>query len=130
MNGPLIAATYLTALENEDVDTVLALFRPGALVHSPLYGSMPARQFYPSLFTDTRRARLHLYGVAEGDHLTAIWFRFDWTLPSGQPAGFDCVDMLTLDDDALIRELHIIYDTITVRPAFERETGQSWRPAP
>jgi hypothetical protein len=36
--------------------------------------------------------------------------------------------MLTLDDDGLIGELHIIYDTIAVRPAFERETGHSWRP--
>jgi ketosteroid isomerase-like protein len=128
MTGAEIATAYLNALENEDVAAVLALFQPEAIVHSPLYGPVPARRFYPALFTDTGRARLHLYGVAEGDHLAAIWFRFDWTLPSGQSAGFDCVDMLTLDHDGLISELHIIYDTITVRPAFERETGHSWRP--
>jgi ketosteroid isomerase-like protein len=128
MTGALIATAYLNALENEDVAAVLALFQPEAIVHSPLYGRVPARQFYPALFTDTGRARLHLYGVAEGDHLAAIWFRFDWTLRSGRSAGFDCVDMLTLDRDGLISALHIIYDTVTVRPAFERETGHSWRP--
>jgi hypothetical protein len=127
MTGTLIATAYLNALENEDVAAVLALFKPEAIVHSPLYGPVPARQFYPALFTDTGRTRLHLYGVADGDHLAAIWFRFDWTLPSGRSAGFDCVDMLTLDGDGLIKELHIIYDTITVRPLFERETGHSWR---
>lgn len=130
MTGARIAAAYLDALENEDVAAILALFRPEAIVHSPLYGPVPAERFYPALFTDTGRARLHLYGVAEGDHLAAIWFRFDWTLRSGQSAGFDCVDMLTLDHDGLISELHIIYDTVTVRPAFERETGRSWRQSP
>jgi ketosteroid isomerase-like protein len=128
VTGAPIATAYLAALENEDVAAVLALFRPEAIVHSPLYGPVPARRFYPALFTDTGRARLHLHGVADGDHLTAIWFRFDWTLPSGRSAGFDCVDMLKLDRDGLISELHIIYDTIAVRPMFERETGRSWRP--
>jgi hypothetical protein len=128
MTGAQIATAYLNALENEDAAAVLALFQPEAIVHSPLYGPVPATRFYPALFTDTGRARLHLYGVAEGEHLAAIWFHFDWTLPSGQSAGFDCVDMLTLDHDGLISELHIIYDTIAVRPVFEQETGRSWRP--
>jgi len=29
----------------------------------------------------------------------------------------------------LITALHIFYDTAATRPAFERETGSSWRPA-
>ena len=127
MTSALIAAAYLKALQDNDVAAILALFEPEAIVHSPLYGPVPARRFYPGLFTDTSGTRLHLYGVAEGDHLAAIWFRFDWTLRSGQSAGFDCVDILTLDNDDLISELNIIYDTVTVRPIFERETGFSWR---
>ena len=61
--------------------------------------------------------------------LVSIWFRFDWTLPSGSPADFECVDMLELDEDGLITALHIFYDTAGNRQAFERETGGSWRPA-
>jgi hypothetical protein len=37
--------------------------------------------------------------------------------------------MLELDEDDRITALHIFYDTATNRPAFERETGSSWRPA-
>jgi len=37
----------------------------------------------------------------------------------------------TLAPDGKIQELHIIYDTVDVRPAFEAEVGRtSWRVSP
>ncbi|MEU6411101.1 nuclear transport factor 2 family protein [Microbispora sp. NPDC046933] len=130
-----LARTYLDGLTRGDLTAVLALYRPGATVHSPLYGPIPATDFYPALFADTGRAKLDLLGVAEGartdgGRLVTIWFQFDWTLPSGQPADFECVDVLELADDGRIAALHIIYDTVTARPAFEAEKGEgsSWRP--
>jgi ketosteroid isomerase-like protein len=128
MTSHELAAAYLGALERGDLAALLALFRPGAVVHSPLYGPAPAAEFYPRLLTDTGQAKLHLHGVTQGEHLVGIWFRFDWTLPSGTDAGFECVDILKLDDQGLIAALHIFYDTAPTRPAFERETGGSWRP--
>jgi hypothetical protein len=130
-----LADTYLDALSRSDLSAVLAIFRPGATVHSPLYGPIPAAKFYPELFADTGRAKLNLLGVAEGAKtdggpLITVWFQFDWRLPSGQPADFECVDVLELADDGRIDTLHIIYDTVTARPAFEAEKGEgsSWRP--
>ena len=49
---------YLAALEVGDAERVLALFAPDGAVHSPLYGSVPARQFYPTLFADTAQSKL------------------------------------------------------------------------
>jgi hypothetical protein len=38
------------------------------------------------------------------------------------------VDVLELAADERIAALHIVYDTASVRPSFERETGTpSWR---
>lgn len=128
MRAQALAAAYLAALERGDVQAVLALFRPGAMVHSPLYGPVSAGEFYPRLLADTGRSELKLRGVTEGERLVGIWFRFDWTLSSGAATGFECVDMLELDDQGLITALHIFYDTAATRPAFERETGGSWRP--
>jgi ketosteroid isomerase-like protein len=128
MTARTLAATYLAALERGDLEGVLALFHPEGIVHSPLYGPSPAAEFYPRLLTDTGRSELHLRGVTQGERLVGVWFRFDWTLPSGTPAGFECVDMLELDDESLITNLRIFYDTVTTRTAFERETGGSWRP--
>ena len=128
-----LVSAYLAGLERADTQAVLALFAPGAVVYSPLYGPKPATEFYPELFADTGRAQLTLRGVMEGrtpdgSALISFWFHFDWRLPSGAAAPFDVVDLAELADDGRIAALHIVYDTVDVRPVFERETGTSWRP--
>jgi ketosteroid isomerase-like protein len=135
MDAAEIVASYLTALEHADLDGLLKLFTPDAVVHSPLYGPMPAAEFYPALFADTGESHLTLKGTMEGRsegnaRLLAFWFRFDWRLPSGRQAPFEVVDLAELSDDGHISSLRIIYDTVDVRPAFEAETANSWRPAP
>jgi hypothetical protein len=45
----------------------LALLAPDGIAHLPLYGSLPARQFYPRLFADTAEARLALRRVFRDD---------------------------------------------------------------
>jgi hypothetical protein len=87
------------------------------------------------LFADTGEANLTLRSVMSGADATgqatvSFWFHFDWRLLSGEAAPFDVVDVATLDADGLIKDLHIIYDTVDVRPAFEAEVGRSsWRRA-
>lgn len=129
-----LADAYLAALEAADHARVLALFAGDAIVHSPLYGPVPAAEFYPALFRDTARASLTLHGVTSGTSpagapLVGLWFHFAWRLGDGRDAPFDVVNMLELDPDGLITSLHIIYDTVEVRPAFEASIGHpSWRP--
>lgn len=135
MTPEQIAKTYLGALERSDLPTILALYADDGIVHSPLYGPRPAVDFYTALFKDTGRAKIALKGVAEGRQvdgrpLVTLWFQFNWTLPSGQPANFECVDVLEVNHDRRIAALHIIYDTVTARPAYEaiHGEGSSWRP--
>ncbi|MGW1077613.1 nuclear transport factor 2 family protein [Streptomyces sp. NPDC002537] len=127
-----LVSAYLAALERADADAVLKLFTSDAVVHSPLYGPRPAAEFYPVLFADTGRSRLTLLGTMDGSSqqgapLVSFWFHFDWRLPSGAAAPFTVVDIAELADDGRIAALHIVYDTVEVRPAFEAETGTSWR---
>lgn len=124
---PIVAA-YLRAVEEGDVAGMLALFADGAIVHSPLYGTLPAEEFYPALFADTGSASLTLLGTmrgtsVEGRALLSFLFHFDWVLPNGTRAPFDVVDVAELDDDGLISSIRIVYDTVDVRPAFEADTG-------
>ncbi len=125
---PLVTA-YLRAVEAGDVAGMLALFADGAIVHSPLYGTLPATEFYPALFSDTGSAELTLLGTmrgtsVEGRALLSFLFHFDWVLPNGTAAPFDVVDVAEIDDDGLISSIRIIYDTVDVRPAFEADTGR------
>ena len=112
---------------------MVSLFAEDGVVHSPLYGARPARDFYPALFDDTSQANLTLKSVMSGTDRTgrttvSFWFHFDWRLPSGAAAPFDVVDVATLGSDGKILELHVVYDTVDVRPAFEAEFARpSWR---
>jgi len=126
MDADALASTYLAALETLDVDLVVGLFSPDGTVHSPLYGPQPAAEFYPKLFADTSGAHLSLRAVMQGTSLSgaatiSFWFHFDWRLPSGAAAPFDVVDVAELNQDGQITDLHIIYDTVDVRPSFEAE---------
>ena len=125
---PIVAA-YLRALGDADVEGMLALFADGAVVHSPLYGDLPATEFYPTLFADTASATLTLLGTmrgtsVEGKALLSFLFHFDWRLPGGTAAPFDVVDIAEIDDDGLIADIRIVYDTVKVRGAFEADTGK------
>lgn len=128
-----LVAAYLRALSTADVELVVGLFADDGVVHSPLYGPLPARDFYPRLFADTSQATLTLTSAMSGTDTSgrttvSFWFHFDWRLPSGAAAPFDVVDVAVLRPDGAIGELHIIYDTVDVRPAFEDEVGRSsWR---
>ena len=131
-----LVATYLRALGDSDLDLMLSLFTPDAVVNSPLYGPLPAVQFFPGLFADTSRATLTLRATMtgtdiDGGSVVSFWFHFDWRLPSGAAAPFEVCDVVRLADDGRIRELNIIYDTVDVRPAFEADVGRpSWRQEP
>ena len=129
-----LVATYLRALTDADAELAVSLFTADGSVHSPLYGTRPAADFYPELFADTSQANLTLKAVMTGTDQTgattvSFWFHFDWRLPSGAAAPFDVVDVATLASDGKIKDLHLIYDTVDVRPAFEADVGRSsWRP--
>ena len=131
-----LVETYLHALNTADAGLAVSLFRDDGEVHSPLYGPQPAKDFYPLLFADTSQANLTLKSVMTGENArgtttVSFWFHFDWRLPSGVAAPFDVVDIATLDRHGRIQTLHIVYDTVDVRPAFEAEVGHpSWRQAP
>ena len=135
MTPEKIAKTYIDGLERSDLDTIVDLYTKDGIVHSPLYGPLPAAKFYQALFNDTGRAKINLKGVTQGKQtngqpLVTLWFQFNWVLRSGQPAHFECVDVLEINDAGKIISLHIIYDTVLARPAYEAEHGEgsSWRP--
>jgi hypothetical protein len=116
---------YLAALAEGSTERVLALFSPSGQVDSPLYGTLPAAEFYPALFADTGESRLTLRTTMEGTlgglPVVSFWFDFDWTLANGEPAPFTVVDVAELDAEGLITTLHIVYDTAPIRAAFERQ---------
>ena len=110
---------YLRALGTKDADLAISLFAPDGVVDSPLYGLLPAREFYPALFEDTAASVVTLRKLMVSDDFSTIafWFDFDWVLADGSPAPFTVVDVAELRD-GLITALHIVYDTYPLRDAW------------
>ena len=120
-----LVSLYLKGLAGGDTVGILSLFAPDGIVHSPLYGTLPATEFYPKLFADTAESKLTLRttmsGERDGREVISFWFDFDWTLASGEPAPFTVVDVAELDETGLIEHIHIVYDTAPIRAAFDRQ---------
>lgn len=113
---------YLRFLEAADYENLISLFSDKAVVHSPLYGKVPATQFYKDLFKDTAESKLTLINLFTGEkeNTGAVHFQFDWTLSDGTKAPFEVVDVCTFAPDGKIEELKIIYDSAKTRSAFEQ----------
>lgn len=113
---------YLDRLGAGDVPGVLELFALHGVVSSPMQGDIPAREFYPELAATLQRAditALEVFVSTDDPHRAAVWFRYDWTAGSDSPPSFDCIDVITVDQDCLITELRIVYDTHPLRVAWQ-----------
>lgn len=108
---------YLDALSRGDLDQLMALFAPEAIVHSPLYGQQPAHVFYPALLQDSAASNIELLHIfqSHSPQQAAVNFLYHWTLANGDAVTFDCVDIFRFDADGKISELKIIYDASQTR---------------
>jgi ketosteroid isomerase-like protein len=114
--------SYLDALSRGDLDQLLALFAPQAIVHSPLYGQQAARAFYPALLQDSAASHIEPLQIFQSNspQYAAVNFLYHWTLANGEEVTFDCVDIFQFDKAGKITELKIIYDASQTRSALER----------
>jgi SnoaL-like domain len=117
-----ICTRYLAAMNASNLEAVLALFTPEAVVHSPLYGACPAREFFTGLFADTQRSVTTLTRVFDSSQdgaALALQFHYVWTMASGKAFEFEVVDVFELSPDrAQFCKLTIIYDTAHLRGEF------------
>lgn len=122
MNTEELCHHYLSALNDGDLEKVLSLFDPAAVVVSPLYGTVAAAPFYRELFADTNRSvtkLLHIFSASKDDSSIALHFHYTWTLKSGKIVEFECVDVFELAPARdKFTKLTIIYDTAPLRAEF------------
>ena len=124
MNKKEMIRCYLRALESCSSEEVLKYFSPEAVIKSPLNGMVKASEFFPSLFSLTLKAKVHISNIfmsVENANSGAVHFRFDWDFLDGGQAQFDCVDIFELDPKlAKISKMTIVYDSYFIRKAFEK----------
>jgi len=115
----ILCKSYLAALNAGDLEAVLALFTPNAVVYSPLYGKKNARDFYTELFQDTAESEtthINTFLSPDDNSSVALQFKYVWTLDNGEKVEFECVDVFKVcPTSKRFTELKIIYDTYPIR---------------
>jgi hypothetical protein len=117
-----ILEAYLKGLEAGDAEMIINLFSRDGVIHSPLYGSLPAKDFYKDLFDDTTQSIitvLNFFQSTTNSNTAAAHFKYEWTLKNGAKTNFEAVDVFNFDEHGKIKEMTIIYDTAQTRSAFE-----------
>lgn len=112
-----VAQAYIQHLAAANKPALLDLFSKDGIVLSPIYGTLPAKEFFTILGEDTMQSRLTIKGIFE-EAITgqiALYFQYEWTLQHGRQVTFDVVDILTFDATNKVNSLKIIYDTMQAR---------------
>jgi hypothetical protein len=124
MKSDELAEAYVDAMNHADVAGVLTLFAPDGAVHSPLYGTIPATDFYPALFKDTSDAKLSLRasmsGTRAGHDVVSLWLDSEWAFAPGESQPYMSVDVAELDDGGKITQFYVVFDSAALRDAFDR----------
>lgn len=128
MDFQTLVTKYFEGLESGDAQKLLSLFEEDAVVLSPLYGRLPAKQFYSDLFKDTSESRITLLNIFKSfgnEDTCSGHFRYDWTMKDGSVVTFECVDVFKVSPDNKFQQLTIIYDTYgAVRDSFNKLKGK------
>jgi hypothetical protein len=112
MNKTDIIRSYITYLQEGDMEKVIGLFSNENMVSSPVYGVMSAQAFYTKLASDTQESILEIHSILHDNHSDtyALYFNYKWRVSNGELIDFDVVDIIKFDKNSKIKSLKIIYD--------------------
>ena len=116
-----IIKKYFENLSNGDYESLIQLFDSEAVVFSPLYGKLLAREFYKKLIGDSNKdSKVDLITAFVKDNKGAGHFEYAWILKNGKKSFFQGVDLFEFDKKGKIKQIKIIYDTYGTRENFNK----------
>ena len=119
-----LCRSYLIAMENGNLEGLLATFTDEATATSPISGMQPVREFYSYVMRVTSARSMELKAVFTGisdPSRAAIHVVYTRRVGHGEPAAIEVVDVFELNEDcSRFAAVRIIYDTAPVRSDFDR----------
>lgn len=113
-----IVLRYLAGLEQADCVALLNLFSDQALVNSPLFGELFARDFFVKALPTGISAKIQEYEIFQNTSNPSrfsLRFLVCWKLAGVEFPAIRCVDTFEIDDNLHIKELEIVFDTHLLR---------------
>ncbi|MCA8878989.1 MAG: nuclear transport factor 2 family protein [Rhodobacteraceae bacterium] len=122
-----LCRAYAAALERGDLDALLACFTEDAVAHSPIFGTLPAAEFYARVLRITGGRRMSVRTVFAGlsdPPRAAIHVRYTRRIEGRPAATIEGVDLFDLSPGLdRFAAVTIVYDTAPVRPDFDDPAG-------
>ena len=119
-----LCRSYVTHLESGNLEALLANFADDATATSPIFGTLPARDFYTYVLREITDRSIELKTIfvgASDPSRVAIHIAYTRTAKGGRPATLEGVDVFELTGDGnRFAAVTIIYDTAPVRSDFDR----------
>lgn len=113
---------YLAVLGKGELEKALQLFETGAVVVSPLYGTLDAQSYHERFFADTDISRalgrlINVFHAMNDERHIALHFHYTWVRKDGRTIAFECVNVYELTADlGKFTKITSIYDTGPLRP--------------
>lgn len=124
MDSRKIIRDFYHHFEKMDIEGLIPLFAPHAMIESPTLGKKEPRTFYRELFSKTKRFKINIKDIfvnPDKPHRAAAFLDFGWeTKHGGDLMTFDGVVIFEMNPQGKIQHILIIYDAQAAREALRK----------
>lgn len=124
MDARKVIRDFYHYFEKMDIEGLIPLFAPHAMVNSPTLGKKEAPAFYRELFSKAKRFKVVIHDIfvnPDKPNRLAAYTNFSWETKQGEAMTFEgTVVIFELDPQGKIKFIHIIYDAQRARDALRK----------
>lgn len=109
--------------EKMNLEGVLALFDPRAMVHSPTLGKKDAPKFYREMFSKSKQIKVVINDIfinPDQPHRLAAFTNLRWKMKDGEDVNAEVIVIFEINAEGKIQMVHIIYDAQAARDALRK----------
>jgi hypothetical protein len=122
-----LSLQYRRAVQERDIEKILALFEPDAVIVSPLKGVCDPKTYHEWVFGAVKSATvriLNIFQALNGNMSISIHMQYRWLLNNDSVVEFGGVSIFEFSSDRKkIRKISFFYDTSLVRSALLEANG-------
>jgi len=123
MDARKVIRDFYQQFEKMNLEALLPLFAPHAMVESPTLGKKEYQLFYRELFSKTKRIKVVIKDIfvnPDKPQRAAAFVNFNWDTKHGDAMTFEGVVIFEMNPQGKIQLIHIIYDAQLARDALRK----------
>jgi hypothetical protein len=115
-----LSLQYRKAVKERDLEAVLAVFSPDAIIVTPLKGSCDVRTYHEWLFATVERSTvkvINAFQAMNSEICLAVLADYEWLMHDGRVVNFSGMSVFDFSVDKMkIKKMSTFYDASVLRP--------------